>query len=508
MNINQRIQSFLKLLFITAMVNGISVNTVAAELEIFGQTGTDGVNGRSGRNGISASDQVIRASQQLQTIDLFGTDGESGESATSGENAFRCQQPKNVRTNVCGAKGGNGGDGGTGGNGGNGANATIYFESLSLLKNVLLRNGGGRAGLGGNAGQAGNGCNCTQPQWTLKYCTWALMSKPLKVADAKWKPIQQKVFRCSGDAFFDEQQNRPQPQNPDANFSYGWKYIGLSHQETFRCEDGQSGKWGSKGEDGQLGGYGQVWLVQGVEIPRERINFSDRISQITDKNIPLLKNNWLEKIGLKSLLGNGSDVVDSYRLLQTVQGVFKVTWQTPKRPQELGDPEIKAVITESGQLRFDIPGTLEYKLTNQNKQSLVTITGGINPKRLGGYRFKGFDRFRDARNFTLTDESTLLPELKAVNLTIRLYQNDSKVSEVNYPVALKPPYSNGLTVWNDSLYKINLGDRFDSFLQVGTPVKYDIQIDQITRSGATYTSGMKINFIVDKVTASPDIEYY
>ncbi len=30
----------------------------------------------------------------------------------------------------------------------------------------------------------------------------------------------------------------------------------------------------------------------------------------------------------------------------------------------------------------------------------------------------------------------------------------------------------------------------------------------LTRSGVTYTSGMKINLIVDKVTAFPDIQYY
>lgn len=85
----------------------------------------------------------------------------------------------------------------------------------------------------------------------------------------------------------------------------------------------------------------------------------------------------MEKTGLRSLLGTGSDVRDSYRLLQTVQGAFKVAWQAPKRPQELGDPQMKAVISESGQLRFDIPGTLEYKLSKSQNQTVVAITGGI-----------------------------------------------------------------------------------------------------------------------------------
>jgi hypothetical protein len=505
-NINRPLQYIIKLCLLTTIQNGLTVNIVAAEVQPFGQAGRHGVDGRPGRNGISASDQKIRASQQLQTVDLSGTDGEVGESATSGEHASGCQQPKKA-ANVCGAKGGNGGNGGDGGNGGKAGNVTLYFESLSQLKNVVLRNGGGRAGSGGNGGQAGDGCNCTQPSWTLNYCTWALMAQQINVANAPWTETQRKLFRCSGDAFYDEKENRPKPQPPDANYRYGWKYIGLSEQKTFTCENGESGKQGRKGADGQPGSYGKVWLVQGDDIPKEQISYSDRVSLLTDRTIPLLKNNWLEKTGLRSLLGTGSDVRDTYDLLQTVQGSFKVAWQAAKRPQELGDPEMKAVITESGQLQFYIPGTLEYKLSESQNQTLVAITGGIHPQRLGRFKFKGLDRFRDPRNFTLLDEGTLLPELKAVKFTIILYQNDSKVSEVSYPFALQPPYPQGLSVWGN-LYKVNLGDRFDSWLQTGQPIQYEIRVEQTTRSGVTYVSGMKINLIVDKVTPSPNIEYY
>ncbi|MHC5723889.1 MAG: hypothetical protein ACYT04_62440 [Nostoc sp.] len=53
-----------------------------------------------------------------------------------------------------------------------------------------------------------------------------------------------------------------------------------------------------------------------------------------------------------------------------------------------------------------------------------------------------------------------------------------------------------------------MGDRFDPWLQGGQPIQYEIRVEQTTRSGATYTSGMKINLIVNKVTPSPDIQYY
>ncbi|MBN3950170.1 MAG: hypothetical protein HWQ38_28365 [Nostoc sp. NMS7] len=180
-----------------------------------------------------------------------------------------------------------------------------------------------------------------------------------------------------------------------------------------------------------------------------------------------------------------------------------MSWQTVKRPQDLGDPSLKVEITESGKLQFYIPGTLEYKLNNSPNQTEIAITGGIHPKRLGRFKFKGFDRFSDSRNFTLLDEGKLLGELKTVKLTIILFQNNSKVSEMSYPLVPHRPYPH----WADA-YQINLGDRFDSWLQPGQPVKYEIRIEQTTRSGVTYTSGMKIGLVVDKVTHSPDIQYY
>jgi hypothetical protein len=522
MNINQPLQYILKLCLLITILNSLSVNVLASELETFGQSGRHGIDGRPGRDGNPGSDYRIHASQQPQTINISGTDGEAGESASSGEHASGCEQPKRRAVNVCGAKGGNGGDGGKGGDGGNGGNVIIYFDSASQLKNVVLRNGGGRAAPGGNGGRAGNGCNCTQPRWIINYCTWALMAQPINVTPPRqtnnnrqqtnvtpppWTEVQRKLFRCSGDALYDEQQNRPQPPNSDENYRYGWKYIGLSRRNTFTCEDGQSGRRGRKGADGQPGNYGQVWLVQGRTIPKEQINYSDRVSLLVDKNIPLLKNNWLERAGLRSLIGTGSDVQDTFNLLQTVQGSFKVAWQAAKRPQDLGDPELRASIAASGELDFDIPGTLEYKLTNKQNQTVVAITGGIHPKRLGSFKFKGLDRFRDARNFALVDEGTLLNELKALKITISLYQDNSKKSEISYPLTPKPPYPEGLSVWGN-LYKVNLGDRFDAWLQPGEPIQYQIEIEQTTRSGTTYTSGMKINLIVDKVTTSPKVEYY
>jgi hypothetical protein len=88
-----------------------------------------------------------------------------------------------------------------------------------------------------------------------------------------------------------------------------------------------------------------------------------------------------------------------------------------------------------------------------------------------------------------------------------LSQNNSKVREISYTLVPHRPYPLGLSVSNN-IYKLNLGDLFDSWLQPGQPVEYDIRIEQTTRRGITYTSGMKIGFIVDKVTHSPNLQYY
>lgn len=495
-----------KIIAIATLFNTSIAFSSTANTEIFGQPGRDGIDGRSGRDGISAREQIIRASQQPQTVEISGTDGESGESATSGESASQCRQPKGRENNVCGAKGGNGGSGGNGGDGGNGGSATIYFQELAQLKNVTLRNRGGRGGVGGKSGSPGEGCNCTIPQWRVSYCSWALMSQAIEVPNAPWTEVERRRFRCSGDSFYDEQNNRPQPPRQSKTHRYGWKYLGVDRQSSFYCENGQRGQNGRSGSNGRDGGYGQVWLVKGDNIPQEAVSYSDRPSALSGKTISLLKNNWLEKTGLSSLLAPGSDVADYYRLLQTVRGNFKVVWQTKKNFAELGDPAIKGAIAASGDVNLDIPGTLEYKVTGSTKERVVTVTGGIDPKRLGQLKFEGFDRFVDPRNFTLLDEANLISELKGVKITVAISNPNSGDRQVSYEVAPQSLKTTGLAV-QGRFYKINLGNEFEPLVQPGQRVRYVIRIDQITRAGVAYTSTMKLNYVVGRVDFAPQVEY-
>ncbi|MDZ8224121.1 MULTISPECIES: hypothetical protein [unclassified Nostoc] len=65
---------------------------------------------------------------------------------------------------------------------------------------------------------------------------------------------------------------------------------------------------------------------------------------------------------------------------------------------------------------------------------------------------------------------------------------------MSYPLVLYRPYPH----WADA-YQINLGDRFDSWLQPGQPVEYEICIEQNTRSGVTYTSGMETSLNLHQI---------
>jgi hypothetical protein len=332
------------------------------------------------------------------------------------------------------------------------------------------------------------------------------MSQAINVPDAPWTEVKRKQFRCSGDSFYDDHHNRPRPPQQTETHRYGWKYAGVSHQSTYRCDHGQIGQKGRPGVNGRDGTYGQVWLVKGDNIPSERISYSDRPSNLSGKTISLLKNNWLEKTGLSSLLAPGSDMTNSYRLLQTVRGNFKVVWQTKKTFAQLGDPAIKGTIATSGNIDLDIPGTLEYQVTGSPQQRIITVTGGIDPNRLGKLKFEGFDRFVDPRNFTLLDESNLISELKGIKVTVGVSNPDLGDRQASYAVTPKFLKSTGLSV-QGRLYKINLGDEFESLVQPGQRVQYTIQIDQITRAGVAYTSTMKLNYVVGRVDFAPQVEY-
>ena len=499
-------KKILSLFLLSTLISSGIIEPANAQAKVFGVMGRDGDRGRSGRNGSSGTDISIQATNQSKTFDISGSDGSNGEVGYSGESASQCQQPQKVKYHLRGANGGNGGKGGNGGNGGNGGEATIYFQTTQQLKNILLKNNGGRGGMGAEGGRGGGSCRYTRRNWVIHYCNWALMAKPKQIPNSEWSEVKRRKFRCTGDSFFDEQNNRPKPQAENSQYRYGWKYIGVTNKIQYTARHGRNGSSGSHGKNGSSGKYGKVWLVKGEAIPKQRTNYSNYLSSINGKTIKLLKNNWLKKNGLRQFLDAGSNIPDSYRLLQTVRNSFSVDWKTKKSFADLGNPSMDISIDKSGDLDFSIPGTLEYKKIIQPNKTTIAIVNGIHPNRLKQFKFRGFDRFRDARNFALLDEGDLLKEIEGLIITVEL-SNGKTSKNVSYGINSQTQESEKLKVWGN-LYKFRLGEEFDSLLQPGQEITYTINIQQIAKSGSRYASGMRVTQVVDRMTPHPDVTYY
>lgn len=378
------------------------------------------------------------------------------------------------------------------------------------MKNVFLKNDGGRPRRGGIGRQGGAGCTCQQASWRISYCTWELRSQLLKDEKQPWKAVEQKTFRCSGNRDFNREQAEPKPVRSDKNYRYSWNYIGIAQQKQYICENGAQGKNGRNGNDGSVGAYGRVWLVQGNSIPTEKISHTEKISTLSAKPIQFVKNNWLDKNGLRQLLSQGSNVRDSYALLDTKRRSLSVIWATDKSFTDLGDPAIESTITNSGTLDIDIPGTLESTVDNQKDTTVVKIINGIHPNRLQQFQFKGFYLFRDPSKIYLEDRGNLLNELRQVNITVSLYERNGKeigdnLKKLTYAIATKIQPPSGVSIANNS-YTLDFGEAFNPWLKPDTSLAYIISIDQITKSGATYNTGMQVKFVAGKINTNPEVE--
>jgi hypothetical protein len=130
---------------------------------------------------------------------------------------------------------------------------------------------------------------------------------------------------------------------------------------------------------------------------------------------------------------------------------------------------------------------------------------------LGQFRFEGFDRFRDARNFALIDDANLLPELGNLEITIRVSDGETE-QETSYQLSPQGLVVGGIEVGEGlylagNLYKFSLGEQFDGLMEPGRKLDYTITITQTTRSNVPYQSGIGIEQTVDRVTPNPPVQY-
>jgi hypothetical protein len=325
---------------------------------------------------------------------------------------------------------------------------------------------------------------------------------PRSDANAPWKSVEQERRTCDGDR--DGNRHRPRDHRRSDSHEFKWEFRGVVGHSTYYANPGRDGSPGADGRDGATGPAGPVRLVIGSSIPTEAVSYQSPIGASIGQPITLLKNNWLPQTGLSALLAPGSNVPDSYQQLQTVRDQFQIDWQTPKSVALLGDPSISAVIDAAGQVAFQFPGHLEYRRTRQDGRIRIAIVNGINPDRLRQIKFRGFNQFQDARNFSLIDEGKLLPEIASLTVTVRV-SDGSQTIEDTYTVSSKATESANLTVLGD-IYKIQLGEKFTPLLRPAQALIYDLQIEQVARSGARYPSRIQVKQVVNQVTF-PQVEY-
>jgi hypothetical protein len=492
----------------TGMLTPIAIAT-----EIFGRDGRDGTTGRSGRNGTTGTDSNIRATNIPQSLNHSGTDGEPGESGDSGESASDCYQPRDPAHDLRGANGGDGGSGGNGGNGGNGGSATIFYSNIAQLKNLQLNNPGGRGGRSGRGGQAGRGCIPDRTYWTIAQCEWVLMRRRFNDPNATWQPIDHRRDDCEDER--DHHRNRPRDRQNNHTHEFRWEFRGVVGHNSYRAAAGRDGTPGQDGIDGSQGQFGNIYLVPGDSIPTEVLSHLGPIANINGKPIDLVKNNWLTQSGLAQYLAAGSNVPDHYQQLQTVRHQFQVDWQTHKSFSLLGNPQISVTIDAAGDLDFGLPGHLEYRQTHQGvdqrsgeaPRTQIMIVNGIAPDRLKQIKFRGFEQFQDARNFALIDEGKLLKEIARLGIKVSV-SDPTQTIEETYDISDRHgniAASGNITALGD-IYKIQLSDKFTPLLKSGTPLIYNFQIQQTTRSGANYRSRMRVKQVVDQITF-PKVEY-
>jgi len=76
---------------------------------------------------------------------------------------------------------------------------------------------------------------------------------------------------------------------------------------------------------------------------------------------------------------------------------------------------------------------------------------------------------------------------------------------LTYAIATKIQPPSGVSIANNS-YTLDFGEAFNPWLKPDTSLAYIISIDQITKSGATYNTGMQVKFVAGKINTNPEVE--
>jgi hypothetical protein len=474
---------------------------------VFGESGRSGQNGRSGAAGRSGRDLTIQLNGENPTQNLqynvSGQSGSDGGNAQPGEHARACRAPRRPEYSLRGANGGGGGNGGNGGDGGNGGNVSIFYSDSESLQNVIVNAAGGTGGQPGRGTSGGNGCDCIEPQWTVNYCEWELWRRPISTRNADWILYHRGLRACTGIREVDERENVPSVNVPDTRtYQYQLLYKGLVTSQHFFCQSGERGSSGRNGQIGRSGNYGKFFLIPQINIPEEIDRYTDSLKNLLDQSIELVKNIWVQRQGLSGLLHPSSDVPTNYTFLKsTERPQFRLEWAAEKTPEELGIEAIKVSATvqvesEQAKLSYEIPGTLDYTISNQGEMEVITVTGGFSPARLSQFELVNTTSGEAESELVLVDKGGRRELLQSTAIKVSCFTKQSAsgvVTEdyqfrhsIDFEVTRGGLLNNRLAISGNE-YTLTLGQIFAPWLQSGYDVKYSIEIHQKTNSGATYS---------------------
>ncbi|MEO1591933.1 MAG: hypothetical protein AAFU71_11660 [Cyanobacteria bacterium J06632_22] len=482
----------------------------------FGQAGRDGQHGpagTAGRNGRNLTIQLTDTSTpQLQQYDVSGEDGSNGSPAQPGEHARACNAPYRPEYSLQGADGGDGGNGGNGGSGGSGGDVDLFYADTDSLKTVTVATAGGRGGQPGAGATGGEGCGCVEPQWTINYCEWEVWRQQRDVDNAEWSLFSRELSACSGVRRVDERENAPTISTRDSqDYRYDLRYQGLTTSQQFFCQAGESGRAGTAGRPGQGGQYGSFRLIPQPNIPQEVTRYTDSLQNLLGRPLQFVKNIWVPRQGLPSLLGPASDVPNDYTYLKsTERPQFRLDWAANEAPTVLGIENVDVTVAveafnEQARLTYDIPGTLDYTLDEQDGLNVLTVTGGFSPSRLGLFELVNHTTGVAESELTLTDGGSLRELLQSATLAVSCYTKQSASGAVSadyqfrhsitFDVTRQGVSSGRVAIATDD-YTLSLGPVFSPWLKDGYDVKYVIEIQQKTNSGAVYPQTVETAFQV------------
>ncbi|HEY9705490.1 MAG TPA: hypothetical protein V6C58_23835, partial [Allocoleopsis sp.] len=179
-------------------------------------------------------------------------------------------------------------------------------------------------------------------------------------------------------------------------------------------------------------------------------------------------------------------------------------------PQSLGVENVNigaAISLNNGnpQVIFDVPGTLEYKISQSpNQVKILTITGGFSPERIEKFKIQEVTGSKENNQIVLIDEGKVRPLLK--NMTIEIVASskesptgiivsDDYQEKIRYKYDVSPRgfLKTGITENND-IYTLTIGKQFYPWLRSGHNIRYQINITQTTKMGAVYTQQEQIEF--------------